>query len=96
MSSNEITAGLVAVDTADDDTDLKLLPEFLSNCSVPFTEGVEKFMPLFFSCAGPKFCFLTLLGDLPYGENRASIFCFSLLSFNNHFFSTSPIDIRSK
>lgn len=94
VSSNEITVGLpevlvlAAVDT--DDVDLWDPPMGVLVISLDFgREGPEKF-PCCCSL-GLEFCLLELFGDLPYGENLASILCFSLLSFTNHFFSASPI-----
>lgn len=94
VSSNVITVGLLevlvlaAVDTGGVDLwdppmgVLVICPDF-------GREGLEN-LPCRCSL-GLEFCLLELFGDLPYGENLASILCFSLLSFTNHFFSASPI-----
>lgn len=85
VSSNVITVGLLevlvlaAVDTGG--VDLWDPPMgVLVICPDFGREGLEN-LP----------CRCSLFGDLPYGENLASILCFSLLSFTNHFFSASPI-----
>lgn len=94
VSSNEITVGLLevlvlaAVDT--DCVDLWDPPIGVLVISLDFGRDGPETFPCCCS-RGLEFCLLELFGDLPYGENLASILCFSLLSFTNHFFSASPI-----
>lgn len=91
VSSNEITVGLLEVHVLVlAGVDLWDPPIGVLVISLDFGRDGPETFPCCCS-RGLEFCLLELFGDLPYGENLASILCFSLLSFTNHFFSASPI-----